>query len=102
MKYFIVEGTFKEKIPLGQDELQKAIEDHLAFLQKGFDEGFILVSGPKVGVGGGIIIVKGQSLEEIENYISQDPLKISDVQEYKFLEFKLHSCQPMLNEWFEQ
>jgi uncharacterized protein YciI len=96
MKYFFVDGTFKEPISIGENELQKAIEEHLALLQKGFEEGFILVSGPKVNIGGGIIIIKGQSLVDIENYLSKDPLKILGVQEYKIVEFKLHDCQPML------
>ncbi|MPN50642.1 hypothetical protein SDC9_198274 [bioreactor metagenome] len=100
MKYFIVEGTFKETLPVGKDELQKAIREHLAFLQKGLDEGNILVSGPKVDVGGGIIIMKGESQEEIETYLSKDPLKILRIQEYRILEFKVHDCQPMLKEWF--
>lgn len=101
MKYFFVDGTFKESISIGENELQKAIEEHLALLQKGFDEGFILVSGPKVNIGGGVIIIKGQSLVDIENYLSKDPLKILGVQEYKIVEFKLHDCQPMLKGWFE-
>ncbi|HEY8891706.1 MAG TPA: YciI family protein [Clostridium sp.] len=101
MKYFIVEGTFKENMSIKENELQKAIEEHLAFLQKGFDEGFILVSGPKVNVGGGIIIIKGQSLVDIENYLSKDPLKTLGIQEYKIVEFKLHDCQAMLKGWFD-
>lgn len=101
MKYFVVEGTFKESISIGENELQKAIEGHLALLQKGFEEGFILVSGPKVNVGGGIIIIKGQSLVDIENYFVKDPLKTLGVQDYRIVEFKVHDCQPMLKGWFE-
>jgi uncharacterized protein YciI len=101
MKYFIVEGTFKESMSIGKNEFQKVIGEHHAFLQKGLDEGFILASGPKVNVGGGVIIIKGQSLVDIENYLSEDPLKISGIQEYKIVEFKLHDCQTMLKEWFD-
>jgi uncharacterized protein YciI len=101
MKYFNIEGTFTGSTSTSEKEFQKAIEDHLAYLQKGFDEGFILFSGPKENEGGGFIIVKSQSLEEIENYVSNDPLKILNIQSYKITEFKLHDCQPMVKEWFD-
>ena len=101
MKYYVVEGTFINDMPVSNDELQKAIEKHIAFLQKGFDDGTILVSGPKVGVGGGIIMMKARSLEEVKTYLSEDPLDILGIQEYRIIEFKLHDCQPFLKEWFD-
>ena len=101
MKYFVVEGTFRENVPVEESEMQKAIQAHLAFLQKGFDEGFILVSGPKVDVGGGIIVIKGQSLQDVEDYFSKDPLQTSGIQEYKIVEFELYDCQAFLKEWFD-
>ena len=101
MKYFVVEGTFREIVPVEESEMQKAIQGHLAFLKKGFDEGFILVSGPKVDVGGGIIVIKGQSRQEIEDYFSKDPLQIAGIQDYKIVEFELYDCQAFLKEWFD-
>ena len=101
MKYFFVDGTFNEPMSIGENELQKAIEEHLALLQKGFEEGFILVSGPKVNTGGGVIIIKGQSLLDIENYFAKDPLKILGIQAYNIVEFKLHDCQAVLKGWFD-
>ena len=100
MRYFVVEGTFRDTITIDKSELQIAIADHLVYLDKGFEEKFILASGPKASEGGGIIIIKGQSLEEIENYLSKDPLKVKGVQDYKIVEFKLHKCKTMLKEWF--
>jgi uncharacterized protein YciI len=101
MKYFNIEATFTKNLSIGENEFKKASADHLAYLQKGFDEGFILLSGPKANFEGGFIIIKGQSWEEIENYIAGDPLKILDIQTYKITEFKLHDCQPMLKGWFD-
>lgn len=101
MKYFVIEGTFKSQIPLGEKELQRAIGDHLVYLQKGFDEGWILFSGPKEGVGGGIIISKANSFAEMEEYISDDPLKVLGVQDYHLVEFKKYKCQNIVKEWFD-
>ena len=98
MKYFMLEGTFKNPIPVEKAEFEKLIKEHLSFLQKGFEQGWILVSGPKANRNGGIIIVKGTSLEEIEKYFSADPF--ADVQEYHIVEFELHDCQEMVRNWF--
>lgn len=100
MKFFIIEGTFKEPVPIVHEELEKVIAGHLVFLQKGFDEGWILVSGPKARSGGGIILSKALSLEVVEEFLSNDPLQASGVQDYKIIEFRLHDCQDTIKEWF--
>ncbi len=101
MKYFLVEGSFKNPLTVKDAQLEEAINEHLTFLEEGFNEGWILVSGPKVNIGGGIIIIKRMSLREVENYLAKDPLKILGVQEYRIVEFKLHECQDLLKKWFE-
>jgi Uncharacterized protein conserved in bacteria len=101
MKYFVIEGTFKNPVPVEKKELEIAIADHLAYLQKGLDGGWILFSGPKEGTGGGIIICKMSSYEEVEEYIAKDPLKVSGVQDYRIVEFKKYKCQTPVSEWFE-
>ena len=100
MKFFNVEATFTGNTSVSEEVFKKASADHLDYLQKGFDEGFILFSGPKTNKEGGNFVIKGESLEEIEKYIAGDPLKIYDIQSYKIIEFKLHDCQPMVREWF--
>ena len=97
MKYFVLEGTFVENLPK-ESVLQKAIEDHLEFLKIGFIDGSILVSGPKINTGGGIIVVK---CEDINEFCSNDPLVQAGIQEYRITEFKLYDCQPNLKSWFE-
>ena len=101
MKYFIIEGTSKTHTLVDKDTLDKALQEHLDFLQKGYDSGYILVAGPKADSGGGIIIMKAMDLEEIERFISNDPLYLADVQEYRIVEFNVHDCQSMVNGWFK-
>jgi uncharacterized protein YciI len=101
MKYFMVESSFNDPLPVDEPELKKSIKEHVDYLQKGFDEGWILVSGPKASAGGGMILLKGTSLNEIEEFFSKDPMKISGIQEYKIIEFKLHECQNILKDWFK-
>jgi uncharacterized protein YciI len=97
MEYFVLEGTFRKDLPEKTD-LQKAIDAHLEYLKFGFDDGSILVSGPKTGTGGGIIIVK---CDDIEKFCNDDPLVQAGIQEYRITEFKLHNCQDYLKIWFD-
>jgi len=97
MKYFMLEGSFAKELP-EQRELQKALDAHLEYLHTGFDDGSILVSGPKVGAGGGMIVVK---CDDIEKFCSDDPLVKAGIQEYRITEFKLYQCQDYLKVWFE-
>ena len=101
MKYFVIEGTSKTPILVDKATLDKALQEHLDFLQKGYDSGYILVAGPKANGDGGVIIMKAIDLEEVERIISMDPLKKADVQDYRIVEFNAHDYQSMVKEWFE-
>ena len=101
MKYFMIESTFNDPLPVDENALKKSIDEHVKYLQKGFDEGWILVSGPKALTGGGVILMKSSSLKEVEDYFSNDPMKIAGIQEYKIIEFKLHECQSEIKKWFD-
>ena len=98
MKYYVLEGTFAENLP-EKDELKKAIDAHLAYLESGFGNGSILVSGPKTGIGGGIIVVK---CDDIEKFCRDDPLVREGIQKYRVTEFKLYNCQDYLKPWFTE
>ena len=96
MKYYVLEGSFVKNLP-EENILKNAIDAHLEYLEGGFDNGTMLLSGPKVGAGGGVIIVKCDS---IEKFCNDDPLVKAGVQEYRVSEFKLHNCQEYLKNWF--
>jgi len=100
MKYFIVEGTFKNPLPVKPEELKEAIGQHMAYLDTGFEKGFILVSGPKPQRNGGFVVMKAESLQEAEAFFSKDPLFVTGIQDYRFTEFWLSRCQPLAAEWF--
>jgi len=101
MKFFAIEGIFNNPLPIDKSEMGKVISDHMAYLEKGYNEGFILASGPKPAIDGGFILMKAESLEEVEEYFSKDPLIVTGVQKYHIVEFKLHKCLPEVSSWFE-
>jgi len=97
MNYYVLEGTFRNDIPESTDR-QKAIDAHLKYLKSGFENGSILVSGPKAGnIGGGIIVLK---FNDIDAFCQNDPLVQAGVQEYRVTEFTLFDCQDFLKSWF--
>lgn len=98
MKYYILNASFVENHPTGA-ELQKEIDAHLEYLESFFKNGTILMSGPKVGIGGGIVVVKS---DDIQKFCNDDPFVKSGIQKYQITEFSLHDCQDSLKTWFNE
>ncbi len=72
MKYFIVEGILKDSDKINED----IMKEHMAYTQKAMDEGMILVSGLKSDMSGGIFVIKSESVEKLESYLSKEPFKL--------------------------
>jgi len=100
MKFFIIEGIFTDPCPVDKDTLEKSIKAHVAYLDKGFDDGTILVSGPKSAGGGGFIIMKAQSEDDVFDYFDNDPMRILGLQNYMVNEFNIHKQLPFACDWF--
>lgn len=96
MKYFIVEGALKTHNEIDDNLMQT----HMSYTKKAMDSGAILIAGLKSDKNGGVFIMKCDSLENLENYLSNEPFKISGIQEYKVTEFSPHYFNELPNEWF--
>ncbi|MDU4118352.1 MAG: YciI family protein [Clostridium perfringens] len=97
MKYFIVEGILKDSDKINED----IMKEHMTYTQKAMDEGMILVSGLKSDMSGGIFIIKAESVEKLESYLSKEPFKLYGIQDYKFVEFNTHYFNPSPSELFK-
>lgn len=97
MKYFILDGTFKDGRPEGP-AFKAALDAHHEYNEKYIKDGSILVCGPKPG-GGGIMVIRAESLEKIEEYIANDPFIKAGVQEYAIKEFNVFALQDYAEEW---
>lgn len=98
MKYFIVEGTIKNQHKV-DDNLMKI---HMAYTQKAMDKGLILMSGLKEDMSGGIFVMKSESLENLEDYLNNEPFKLAGVQDYKVTEFSAHYFNENPKAWFNK
>lgn len=96
MKYFIVEGNLKNSEPIDNN----IMKEHMAYSGKAMKDGSILMTGLKEDMSGVVFIMKTETPEEVEEYLSKEPLKIHDIQEYKVTEFSPHYFNESPKEWF--
>jgi len=68
------------------DQIDQVLLEHRNFLQKYYDLGILLASGPKNPREGGIIIALG-SKSQMEEIIKEDPFYQNNLAVYKFTEF---------------
>ena len=98
MKYFIIEGNLKNSNPVPDHIMQ----EHMAYSGKAMEDGLILMTGLKEGMTGVIFIMKSETLETVEDYLSKEPLRIHDIQTYKVTEFSPHYFNKSPKEWFNK
>ena len=97
MKHFVVEIIYKAPI----EKITEIRPVHREFLQKGYEKGILLVSGPQTPQVGGIVIARAESMEAITDYFSNDPYSKADAADYQFIEFNPVSRQEFMNDWVE-
>jgi uncharacterized protein YciI len=70
------------------DEVDRWVAEHRAFLERHFQSGDLLVSGPQNPRTGGVIVTHDISREAVEAMLAQDPFVREGVSEYQIVEFK--------------
>jgi len=61
---------------------------HVAFLNKYYAAGHFLVSGRKIPRDGGIILAVGQSRQQIEAIVREDPWIAHGLADFRIIEFR--------------
>lgn len=69
------------------DTIIKNRPDHLDFLQRHYDAGTFIVSGPKVPREGGIILAKAESKQHLTEIANQDPFITHGLATFEITEF---------------
>jgi uncharacterized protein len=84
MKYFAV------FLPLKDEEKSKIHRpEHLSYLEKKQQEGFIVAKGPFTDGAGGLVIYKGESLQEVEAMVQVDPYIQTGARGYEIHEWDM-------------
>src|SRR5580692_5167161 len=98
MKYFFLEG--EHLVPFEQRD-PAMIAAHRVFLQRGYDEGRFLLSGPSVPPTGGVLVARAESLDALNAWLAEEPFCKAGLMRFaKIIEFNPVQHQPVLNEWF--
>ncbi|MET3856128.1 YciI family protein [Rhizobium sp. OAE497] len=70
------------------EEADKHMEPHMAWVKEGYAKGWFLASGRKVPRTGGVILATGNRAE-IEAYVAADPFTVHGVAKYEVTEVAL-------------
>jgi uncharacterized protein YciI len=95
MKHFLVEITYL----VGPELIAEVVGEHRAFLQTGYERGWLLMSGPRIPRTGGVIIARAPSLDELKAFFAQDPYQLKKMASYQYSEFDPVKRQAFLENW---
>lgn len=97
MKHFILEG--QHLVPF--DELADLVPKHHEFLQKGYDDGHFLFSGPQIPAHGGFLVARAESLEALHALLAEEPfVKAGKMRFSRITAFEPAQSQSFLTDWF--
>lgn len=68
-------------------EMEKVTDAHRSFLDRYYQSGHLIASGPQVPRSGGVILAKASSREELVRIFSEDPFVKQGLAEYQYIEF---------------
>jgi uncharacterized protein YciI len=81
---FVIELAYKADLA----EIDAHMAAHVIFLKKYYASGNFLVSGRKVPRDGGIILAVGESRQQIEAIVQQDPFYTRGLADFRIIEFR--------------
>ena len=92
-RMFIIELMYKTELT----EIDASMRAHVTFLKKHYAAGRFLVSGRKIPRDGGIILAVGESREQIEAIVKEDPFVIKGLADYRIIEFRDSQRAPSID-----
>ncbi len=81
---FVIELIYKA--PLAA--IDAAMPAHMRFLKKHYAAGVFLVSGRKIPRDGGVILAVGDSRDQIEAIVREDPFCARGLAEFRIIQFR--------------
>jgi uncharacterized protein YciI len=80
---FVALSTYTTSV----EEVLPLAAAHGEWVTEGYTSGRILVSGRRVPLNGGLLVVRGKDVAEVEQWVSGDPFVQEAVVEYRVYEF---------------
>lgn len=95
MPCFLIESTFTQPF----ESFGEIVAEHRAYLQQGYDAGWMLLSGPKADRSGGVLIARAENTEALAAFFAGDPYNRNHLASYRFTEFTAAKHAACLNDW---
>jgi uncharacterized protein YciI len=70
------------------EEVDRWVGEHRAFLERHYEAGDLLISGPQDPRTGGVIVTHEITRERVDAILANDPFVREGVSEYQIIEFK--------------
>jgi uncharacterized protein YciI len=80
------------QVPL--EQVDAALDAHVAFLREQYARGTFLLSGRKVPRSGGVILARGVGRDELEDILRRDPFREQGLARYSVTEFVASMTAP--------
>ncbi|MBL8636990.1 MAG: GTP cyclohydrolase [Alphaproteobacteria bacterium] len=81
------------------EDVERVVVPHRAYLDELYQKNVLLASGPQIPRIGGVLIARGgQSKDELQILLSQDPFSIEGIAKYEVIEFDPIKHHPALKE----
>lgn len=80
---FIVTMTYKKPLSV----VDQFVAAHRAYLDIGYQQNFLIASGPKNPRDGGILISQLKERKILEKFLAEDPFILNEVAEFQIVEF---------------
>lgn len=94
-KHFVIEVTYTAPI----EQIDERLAAHRAHLEKGYESGLLLASGPQKPRTGGVILARVTSREELDQFLAMDPFALANVATYRLTEFEPLKHQSWFASW---
>jgi uncharacterized protein YciI len=78
------------------EEIDTYLVAHRAFLDEGYEKGYLLVSGPRIPRTGGILISPLKDKDAFMHYLSRDPFYVEGLVNYELISFDPIKKHPVL------
>lgn len=97
MKHFLVEATYAAPL----EKVQQATARHREWLQKGYDLGLFLCSGPKTNPPiGGYLVARAETIDVLKTMFAEEPFNREGLATFTFTEFNPVKRADWAEQWF--
>lgn len=95
---FIIIGRYLKELSVVDEHLQ----DHRDYLKQGYQNNYLLLSGPKNPRVGGVMISHLKDRTVLEHFLNQDPFYLLGIASYEIIEFNPVQAHPNLTFLLQQ